>query len=102
MPARTPEELPQLFAEAFGHDDLEAVMELYEPDATRSPLAPSSLSRGVVGVHGYESPSSQPIDGASSCRETRRGTPRRYWGAEWCQNARGIYPSASQLSVIPF
>jgi uncharacterized protein (TIGR02246 family) len=34
MPARTPQEVPRLFAEAFGVGNLEAIMELYEPHAT--------------------------------------------------------------------
>jgi ketosteroid isomerase-like protein len=34
MPARTPEEVARLFAQAFSVHDLEALMALYEPEAT--------------------------------------------------------------------
>ncbi|HET7478148.1 MAG TPA: nuclear transport factor 2 family protein [Rubrobacteraceae bacterium] len=34
MPARTPEEVPRLFAAAFGAHDVEAALMLYEPGAT--------------------------------------------------------------------
>ena len=34
MPAYTPEEAPQLWAETFIAGDLDALVELYEPDAT--------------------------------------------------------------------
>jgi len=33
MPARTPEEVARLFAEAFSAHDLEALMALYEPES---------------------------------------------------------------------
>ncbi len=34
MPAHTPEEVPRLFAAAFGAHDVENALTLYEPDAT--------------------------------------------------------------------
>jgi ketosteroid isomerase-like protein len=37
MPARTPEEVARLFAQAFSVHDLEALMALYEPEATLIP-----------------------------------------------------------------
>jgi uncharacterized protein (TIGR02246 family) len=37
MPAHTPEEVHRLWAEAFSAHDLEAVMALYEPEATLIP-----------------------------------------------------------------
>jgi ketosteroid isomerase-like protein len=37
MPAHTPEEVQRLCAEAFSAHDLEAVMALYEPEATLIP-----------------------------------------------------------------
>jgi ketosteroid isomerase-like protein len=37
MPAYTPEEVHRLWAEAFSAHDLEAVMALYEPEATLIP-----------------------------------------------------------------
>jgi uncharacterized protein (TIGR02246 family) len=37
MPVHTPEELQPLWAEAFSAHDLEAVMALYEPEATLIP-----------------------------------------------------------------
>jgi ketosteroid isomerase-like protein len=37
MPARTPEEVVRLFAQAFSVHDLEALMALYEPEATLIP-----------------------------------------------------------------
>ena len=49
MSARTPEELPQLFAEAFGNHDLEAVMELYESDATLIPQ-PGQVVTGTEAI----------------------------------------------------
>jgi uncharacterized protein (TIGR02246 family) len=49
MPARAPEELPQLFAEAFSNHDLEAVMELYEPDATLIPQ-PGQVVTGTEAI----------------------------------------------------
>jgi uncharacterized protein (TIGR02246 family) len=49
MPARTPEELPRLFAEAFSNHDLEAIMELYEPEATLIPQ-PGHVVTGTEAI----------------------------------------------------
>lgn len=49
MPARTPEELPRLFAEAFGAHDLEAALELYEPGATLIAL-PGEVVTGTEAI----------------------------------------------------
>jgi uncharacterized protein (TIGR02246 family) len=49
MSAHTPEEVQRLFAEAFGSHDLEAVLELYEPDATLIPQ-PGEVVRGTEAI----------------------------------------------------
>jgi uncharacterized protein (TIGR02246 family) len=49
MPARTPEELPRLFAEAFSAHDLEAALALYEPGATLIPL-PGQVVTGTEAI----------------------------------------------------
>jgi uncharacterized protein (TIGR02246 family) len=49
MPARTPEELPRLFAEAFSAHDLEAALALYEPGATLIPL-PGQVATGTEAI----------------------------------------------------
>ncbi len=49
MPARTPEELPRLFAEAFSAHDLDAAVALYEPGATLIPL-PGQVVTGTEAI----------------------------------------------------
>ena len=49
MPVRAPEELPRLFAEAFSAHDLEAVMALYEPEATLLPQ-PGQVATGTEAI----------------------------------------------------
>ena len=49
MPARTPEELPPLFAQAFGAHDLEAALALYEPEATLIPQ-PGQVVTGTEAI----------------------------------------------------
>jgi uncharacterized protein (TIGR02246 family) len=49
MPARTPEELPRLFAEALSAHDLEAALALYEPGATLIPL-PGQVATGTEAI----------------------------------------------------
>jgi ketosteroid isomerase-like protein len=47
MPARTPEESPRLWAENFVAGDLDALIALYEADATFSPI-PRSRTMGLA------------------------------------------------------
>lgn len=49
MPARTPEELHELFAEAFTTGDIEIAMTLYEPDAILVPQ-PGQLVTGLEAI----------------------------------------------------
>ena len=49
MPANTPEEVQRLFAEAFGSHDLDAVLALYEPDATLIPQ-PGEVVTGTEAI----------------------------------------------------
>jgi uncharacterized protein (TIGR02246 family) len=49
MPARTPEEVARLFAEAFSAHDLQALMALYEPEATLIPL-PGQVVTGTEAI----------------------------------------------------
>jgi uncharacterized protein (TIGR02246 family) len=49
MPARTPEELARLFAEAFNAHDLEAMVALFEPEATVIPQ-PGQVVRGTEDI----------------------------------------------------
>lgn len=49
MPAHNPEEVQRLFAEAFGSHDLEAVLALYEPDATLIPQ-PGEVVTGTEAI----------------------------------------------------
>jgi uncharacterized protein (TIGR02246 family) len=49
MPARAPEELPPLFAQAFGAHDLEAALALYEPEATLIPQ-PGQVVTGTEAI----------------------------------------------------
>src|SRR3712207_3292921 len=49
MPARTPEELPPLFAQAFGAHDLEAALALYEPEAILIPQ-PGQVVTGTGAI----------------------------------------------------
>ena len=49
MPARTPEEVAQLWAESFTAGDLEALVELYEADATLVPQ-PGEVVTGVGAI----------------------------------------------------
>jgi hypothetical protein len=48
MPARTPEEVAQLWAESFAAGDLDALVELYEADAMLVPQ-PGEVVTGIVG-----------------------------------------------------
>ena len=45
MPATTPEQIHRLFEEAFNAGDLDALMELYEPDAALI-AQPGSVAHG--------------------------------------------------------
>jgi uncharacterized protein (TIGR02246 family) len=49
MSARTPEEVAQLWAESFSAGDLEALVELYEADATLVPQ-PGEVVTGVGAI----------------------------------------------------
>jgi uncharacterized protein (TIGR02246 family) len=49
MPAHTPEEVQRLFADSFGSHDLEAVLALYEPDATLIPQ-PGEVVTGTEAI----------------------------------------------------
>jgi uncharacterized protein (TIGR02246 family) len=49
MPAHTPEEVQPLWAEAFSAHDLEAVMALYEPEATLIPQ-PGQIVTGTEAI----------------------------------------------------
>jgi uncharacterized protein (TIGR02246 family) len=49
MPARTPEELPLLFAQAFGAHDLEAALALFEPEAILIPQ-PGQVVTGTEAI----------------------------------------------------
>ncbi len=49
MPARTPEELPPLFAQAFSAHDLEAALALYEPEAILIPQ-PGQVAAGTEAI----------------------------------------------------
>ena len=49
MPARTPEEAHQRFAEAFSSGDLEALVALYEPEASLVPQ-PGQVVTGREGI----------------------------------------------------
>jgi len=49
MPARTPEEVARLFAQAFNAHDLEALMALYEPEATLIPQ-PGQVATGTEAI----------------------------------------------------
>ncbi len=49
MPARTPEEVVQLWAESFAAGDLEALVELYEADATLV-AQPGEVVTGVGAI----------------------------------------------------
>ena len=49
MPARKPEEVHRLFSEAFNAKDLNAIVSLYEPDATLVPQ-PGQTVRGHAAI----------------------------------------------------
>ncbi len=49
MPARTPDEVPQLFAQAFAAHDLESVVALYEPQAALVPQ-PGEIVTGTEAI----------------------------------------------------
>jgi uncharacterized protein (TIGR02246 family) len=49
MPARKPEELDQLFAQAFNSGDLDALMALYEPQASFNP-EPGQTATGIETI----------------------------------------------------
>ncbi len=49
MPARTPEELSRLFAKALSAHDLEALMALFEPEATLIPQ-PGQVVTGTEAI----------------------------------------------------
>lgn len=49
MPARTPAEAIELFADALNHGDLEAAMQLYEPQAVFAPQ-PGQVVTGHAGI----------------------------------------------------
>jgi uncharacterized protein (TIGR02246 family) len=49
MPAHTPEEVQRLWAQAFSAHDLEAVMALYEPEATLIPQ-PGQIVTGTEAI----------------------------------------------------
>jgi uncharacterized protein (TIGR02246 family) len=49
MPATEPEQMHRLFEEAFNSGDLEALMTLYEPDATLVPQ-PGAVAEGTAAI----------------------------------------------------
>ena len=49
MPARTPEEIDPLFAQALNAGDLEALMSLYEPNASLMP-SPGKIAVGTTEI----------------------------------------------------
>jgi uncharacterized protein (TIGR02246 family) len=49
MPARSPEQLDKLFVEKMNAGDLEAVVALYEPDATLAPQ-PGQMAAGTNAI----------------------------------------------------
>ena len=49
MPARTPDEVPRLFARAFAAHDLESLVALYEPQAALVPQ-PGELVAGTEAI----------------------------------------------------
>ena len=49
MPASEPEQMHRLFEEAFNAGDLEALMALYEPDASLVPQ-PGALAEGTAAI----------------------------------------------------
>lgn len=49
MPARTPDEVPRLFAEAFTTHDLESLVALYEPQAALVPQ-PGEVVTGTEAI----------------------------------------------------
>ena len=49
MPARSPEELDRLFSEALNAGDLEALVALYEPEATLTPQ-PGQVVTGTKAI----------------------------------------------------
>jgi uncharacterized protein (TIGR02246 family) len=49
MPATTPEQIHRLFEEAFNAGDLEALMALYEPDASLVPQ-PGAVAEGTDAI----------------------------------------------------
>ena len=49
MPARTPEEVPRLWAETFSAGDLDALVALYEEDAILVPQ-PGEAVTGIDGI----------------------------------------------------
>jgi uncharacterized protein (TIGR02246 family) len=49
MPARTPAEVIELFADALNHGDLEAAIRLYEPQAAFAPQ-PGQVVTGHAGI----------------------------------------------------
>jgi ketosteroid isomerase-like protein len=49
MPARKPEELDQLFAQAFNSGDLDALIALYEPQASFNP-EPGQTANGIETI----------------------------------------------------
>ncbi len=49
MPARSPEELDRLFSEALNAGDLEALVALYEPEATLTPQ-PGQVITGTKAI----------------------------------------------------
>ena len=51
MPALNPEQLHQLFAEAFNARDMDAILALYEPDACME-SAPDQHIEGIEGIRG--------------------------------------------------
>jgi uncharacterized protein (TIGR02246 family) len=51
MPASEPEQMHRLFEEAFNAGDLEALMALYEPDATLVPQ-PGAVAAGPDAIRG--------------------------------------------------
>jgi uncharacterized protein (TIGR02246 family) len=51
MPASEPEQMHRLFEEAFNAGDLEALMALYEPDATLVPQ-PGAVAEGPDAIRG--------------------------------------------------
>jgi uncharacterized protein (TIGR02246 family) len=68
MPASTPEEIPVLLAAAMNGGDLDAFVELYEPDATTVVPPEGKLVNGRAEIRAALEPifASRPLEGSDS------------------------------------